>query len=207
MSTLGLSGPPQQEEALVKRLFWPSIRNAHDLNLLGQQGFWICQVLAVLSAILLVITQHPILAVLVFVFYVVGGFGLREGSVAAAALIFTAWILDQIAAVVTHRAGVGIVQLVIAAILLANLRGTIAAAAWKKQAEPEDDIQPMRFSETLVDKFRDQLPRKAWPVLRHVFYVCAVGLVAFELLGVSALLLHHPQPAPPQMQPDAVVTS
>jgi len=207
MSTLGLSGPPQQEEGLVKRLLWPSVRNSHDVNLLGQQGFWICEAVAVLSAVVLIFTGHPILAVVAFVFYALGGFGLREGSIAAAALVFAAWTCDQIAAIVTHRGGFGIVDLVVAAILLANLRGTVMAAGWKKQAQPgEDDVEPMRFSETLVDKFRDQWPRRTWPALQYVFYVFAVGFVAIELMGAVVLIVHPPQRTPGPT-PDAVVSA
>ena len=177
------------------------------MNLLGQQGFWICVAVAVFSAIFLIFTGHPILAAVTFVFYALGGFGLREGSVAASARVFAAWILDQIAAIVTHQGGFGVVQLVIAAILLANLRGTVAAAGWKKQAQlGETEIEPMRFSETLVDKFRDQLPRRTWPTLRFVFYVLAVGFIAIELLGVVTSYL-HPQKEPPQTPPDAVVSA
>jgi hypothetical protein len=207
MSTLGLSGPPQQEEGLVKRLLWPSVRNAHDVNLLGQQGFWICEAVAVVSATILTFTGHPILAAVTFVFYALGGFGLREGSIAAAALVLTAWVCDQVAAIGTHRGGIGIVQLVIAAILLANLRGTVAAGNWKKQLQPgEEEMEPMRFSETLADKFRDQLPRRTWPTLRYFFYVFAVGFVAIELFGAFMLYL-HPQQGPPQTRPDAVVSA
>lgn len=207
MSTRGLSGPPQQEEGLVKRLLWPSVRNAHDVNLLGQQGFWICQAIAVLTAIFLIYTEHPFLAALAFVFYMFGGFGLREGSTLAAAFVFAAWILDQIAAIVTHRGGPGIVQLVVTAILLANLRGAIAASGWKKQAHAvEEDIEPMRFSEAIVDKFRDQWPRRTWPVLRYVFYILAFGFIGIEMLGAATLIL-RPQPRTPTTAPDAVVSA
>lgn len=208
MSTLGLSGPPQQEEGLFRRLLWPSVRNSHDVNLLGQQGFWICEAVGALSAIFLAFTGHPIEAAVTFVFYALGGFGLREGSITAAALVFAAWILDQIAAIGTHRGGIGIVQLVIAAILLANMRGTIAAAGWKKRAAQTGkmDLEPMRFNETLVDKFRDQLSRRTWPALRYVFYVFGTGVVAIELVGAFMLYL-HPHQGPPPTPPDAIVST
>ena len=207
MSTLGLSGPPQHEEGLVKRLLWPSVRNAHDVNLLGQQGFWICEAVAIVSAAILIFTGHPIMAAVTFLFYALGGFGLREGSIAAAALVFAAWICDQVAVIGAHRGGIGIVQLVIAAILLANLRGTVAAVGWKKHVQPgEEDMEPMRFSETVVDKFRDQLPRRTWPTLRYFFYVFAVCFLAIELLGVIMLYV-HPQQDPQQTSADAVVSA
>jgi hypothetical protein len=209
MSTLGLSGPPQQDEVLLKRLLWPSVRNSHDVDLLGQQGFWIAQIVALLSAISLIVTSHPILAVAAFLFYVLGGIGLREGSVAAAGLVFAAWLLDQIAAIATHSGGLGLIPLVVTAILLANLRGAVLVARWSKQPQSDaEDVGPMRFSETLVDKFRDQLPSKLWPSLRYVFYVFAVGFLTLELLGVSMLFL-HPQLHRPATQtpPNATVST
>src|ERR1700690_1592205 len=107
MSTLGLSGPPQQDEGLFKRLLWPSVRNSHDVDLLGQQGFWLCHIIAVLSAVMGIATAHPVAAAFTFIFYVMGGFGLREGSVAAAALVLAAWLLDRIAAIILHKGGIG----------------------------------------------------------------------------------------------------
>lgn len=207
MSTLGLSGPPQQDEGLFKRLFWPSVRNSHDVDLLGQQGFWIAQIVALLSAISLIVDSHPILAVLAFFFYVLGGFGLREGSIAAAGLVFAAWLLDQTAAIATHRGGFGLIPLIVTAILLANLRGAVLVARWSKQPQSDtEEVAPMRFNETLVDKFRDQLPRKLWPSLRYVFYVFAVGFLALELMGVFMAFL-HPHRSPASTPPDATVTA
>ncbi len=207
MSTLGLSGPPQQEEVLLKRLFWPSVRNSHDADLLGQQGFWIAQIVAVISAIFLVMGSHPLLAVLAFLFYALGGLGIREGSVAAASLVFGAWLFNQIAAVASHRGGIGLIPLVVMAILFANLRGAVLAAQWRKQPQPDaEDITPMRFNETLTDKLRDQLPRKLWPSVRYVFYVFAVGFLALELLGTFMLIL-HPRHGAPTTPPDATVSS
>jgi hypothetical protein len=36
---------------LFKRLFWPRIESHYDVDLLGQQGFWVCSIVAVLSLI------------------------------------------------------------------------------------------------------------------------------------------------------------
>lgn len=193
MSTLGLSGPPTQEEGLWKRLLWPEVRNAHDADLLGQQGFWIAEIIALLSAVILVFTGHPVLAAVTFVFYVLGGFGLREGSIAAAALVFAAYLLDEFAAIRVGLGGFGIVRLIILAILLANLRGAILIGRWRKspelQADPEPE--PMRFSESWQDKFRDQLPRKFWPKLRIPFYIVGGLVVMLEALGVFSLWVLH----------------
>jgi hypothetical protein len=51
METLGLSSQPQPTDNLFKRLFWPRIESHYDVDLLGQQGFWVCSIVAVLSLI------------------------------------------------------------------------------------------------------------------------------------------------------------
>lgn len=193
MSTLGLSGPPTQEEALWKRLLWPEVRTAHDADLLGQQGFWIAEIIALLSAAFLVFTGHPLLAAVTFLFYVLGGFGLREGDVAAAALVFAAYLLDEFAAMRVGLGGFGIVRLVILAILLANLRGAILVNRWRKSPalQADDEPEPMRFNESWQDKFRDQLPRRLWPKLRIPFYIIAGLFVMLEALGVFSLWVLH----------------
>ncbi len=198
MSTLGLSGQTEQEEGLWKRLFWPSIRNSHDADLIEQQGFWICTLVAVLTGALLAFTSHPILAALLFLFYFLGGMGLREGSKPAATLVFAAFLLDKIA---SFRMGLGafaFVGYIVLAILLANVRGAVLVARWKKlPRSTEEDAEPTRFNETWRDKLCDQLPRKAWPRLRFGFYALAALVVVLEIAGVWAAWFRSPVNAGP----------
>lgn len=187
MSTLGLSGDPQQEEGLWKRLFWPTIRNAQDADLLGVQGFYICLVIAALTGLLLVAMGQPLVALLAASFYVLGAMGLREGSTPTAALVFVVYLLDKVASLRMGAGGGGFIGLVVLAILLANLRGAVLAARWKKeQTVGLEELEPMRFDATLWDKIRDQLPRKFWPKLRYLFYGVAALMIVLEALAVVA---------------------
>jgi hypothetical protein len=188
MSTLGLSGETSKEESRWKALFWPSIHNSHDADLLGQQGFWICQIVALLSGLFPLFTAHPLIGVLAFLFYVLGGIGVREGSITASSLVFAAYLLGVATAIRMGAGAFGIIRFIFLAILLANLRGSILIARWKKPPRvEEDDSEPMRFHDTWRDKFCDQLPAKAWPVLQYAFYIVAALLVGLEVLGVIAL--------------------
>src|ERR1700758_3751377 len=100
MQTLNLSGSSKKSDGRIKSLFWPTVENAWDVDYLGQQGFWVCLVIAVLSFAFLAVTASEvpnpagrtnvfILAGVTFFVYVVGGMGVRQSSWPAAAMIFT----------------------------------------------------------------------------------------------------------------------
>ena len=93
-------------------------------------------------------------------------------------------MLDQLAA---GRAP-GTLSLIIAGVLLSNVRTTILAAKWKPAAEDED--RPTRFNETFRDKLVDQLPPCAWPVLKYSFHLFAV-IVVRMIFGSFALNRHQ----------------
>jgi hypothetical protein len=186
MSTLGLSGEPPKDENRLKALFWPTIQNAHDADVVSQMGFWVCQIAALISGLSLGFTGHPVLAAFVLAFYFLGGVGVREGSAAAAILVFSAYLLDLIASVRMGMGMFGILQFVVFAILLSNVRSSLLVARWKKlpRTDGDEELEPMRFNETWRDKFSDQMPRIVWPKLRVVFYVCASLFMALEVLGI-----------------------
>jgi hypothetical protein len=72
-------------------------------------------------------------------------------------------------------------------------------------AEGED--RPMRFNETLRDKLADQLPPKAWPILKIPFFIAA-SLILMFLLYVSIVGVTNKRVNPPQDEnsvPSAVV--
>ncbi|HTW47624.1 MAG TPA: hypothetical protein VMD92_06740 [Acidobacteriaceae bacterium] len=187
MSTLGLSGPPQKDEGIWKRLFWPSIHNAYDADSLGQQGFWVCVIVGLLTGVLLALTGHPALAALAFAFYFLGGMGLREGNILAAVLVFAIYLLDKIASIRMGAGGFGFLGLVVLAILLANLRGAMLVRRWKLNCSPADDEPaPVRLAETWRDQLCDQIPRRFWPVARFAFYALALLMIGLELLSVWA---------------------
>lgn len=195
MQTLDLSGESRKSDGRLKSLFWPTVDNAWDVDYLGQQGFWICLIIGVVSFAFVALTASEVPtsagrlvaltigAILFFVFFI-GGMGVRESSWPAAATIFTLYVVNQVGA----GRPPGVLSFIIGAVLLSNVRATFIASRWKPAAEGED--RPMRFNETLRDKLVDQLPPKVWPILRIPFYVASL-LVLLFVVYVSAVTLRH----------------
>jgi hypothetical protein len=195
----------QKSDGWVKSLLWPTVDNAWDVDYLGQQGFWICLLIAVASCIFILVfaqtVDQPavrrlelILAITTFFVFFVGGMGVRQASWPAAAIVFVIFAVNQLAS--GHP---GILSIIIGAVLLSNLRATYLAAHWKQPADDED--RPMRFNETFRDKLVDQLPPRAWPILRIPFYIAA-GLLLVFTLYFSAVALKQ-QPGPPGADEEA----
>ena len=157
MQSLNLSGEEKKSDGRIKSLFWPTVENAWDVDYLGQQGFWICLIIAVISLAFIAISASEIpnpaarvvtmiLGGVVSFVYFVGGMGVRQASWPAALTVFVLYVLDQLSA---GRAP-SVLSLIIAGVLLSNVRATILAARWKPVSEDED--RPTRFSETFRDK-------------------------------------------------------
>jgi hypothetical protein len=176
METLGLSDSPPASKGRIRSLFWPSIRNGTDVDNLGSQGYWVCLFVAVISFALLTALGRPILAVAIFLFYYLGGIGVRERSRYAAIAVFLMYLMDTLTAP-------GILRIIVSALLLSNLRATWIASRWKP--ESEEAILPPRLSETFTDKLVDQLPAWLWPKLRIVYY--SASTVFLLLVGVGLL--------------------
>jgi hypothetical protein len=212
METLNLSGESRKSDGRLKSLLWPTVDNAWDVDYLGQQGFWICLIIATINAVFLTTTafetQSPtgrltvlILAGVFFFAFVVGGMGVRESSWPAAAMIFILYVVNQLG---SGRAP-GILSIIIGAVLLSNVRATFLASRWKPIAEGED--RPTRFNETFRDKLVDQLPPRLWPILRIPFFIASFLLVLF-LLYVSAIMWLRPHNAlDDNATPSATVTA
>jgi hypothetical protein len=191
MQTLNLSGSEKKSDGRLKSLFWPTVENAWDVDYLGQQGFWICLSIGTFSLVLLAITasQVPtsagriavlVLGFLIFFIYLVGGMGVRESNWPAAATVFTIYVINLLGSGTPP----GILSIIIAAVLLSNVRATFIASRWKPLAEGED--RPMRFSETFRDKLVDQLPPKAWPILKIPFFIAGSLILVFLLYASLA---------------------
>jgi len=176
--TLGLSSESQRSDGWLKSLLWPTVDNAWDVDYLGQQGLWVCAVVAVFGLIGSLFTGNPVLiaiAVLSALFFILGGMGIREANWSAAALLFAVQLCN-----VLLRPNVFSVAFTL--ILLSNLRATFLASEWKPAAEGED--RPTRFSESFGDKYVDQLPRLLWPKLQIPFFVLGTAMLLLSLLGV-----------------------
>jgi hypothetical protein len=184
MQTLGLSDTPVKTEGRLKSLLWPSVRTSNDVDYLGAQGYWVCSIVAVLSLVTLIITGHPVAGASVLLFFYVGGVGVRQCSVYAAAAVFTFYMIDS---VLSHSGGV--LRIIIAALLLANLRATWIASRWQPGSDPA--TPPPRFNETWGDKFADQFPLWLWPKLRIAYYVFSAGFLLLVAIGMAILYYRH----------------
>jgi len=213
MQTLNLSGSEKKSDGRLKSLFWPTVENAWDVDYLGQQGFWICLSIGVFSLVLIAImaSEVPnaagrvgvlILGILIFFVYLVGGMGVRESSWPAAAMIFTIYVINLLGSGTPP----GILSLIICAVLLSNVRATFIASRWKPLAEGED--RPMRFNETFRDKLVDQLPPKAWPILKIPFFIAASLIMVFLLfVSVTGLMNKRVSPASVENSAPSVVVA
>ena len=201
MQTLNLSGSDKKSDGRLKSLFWPTVENAWDVDYLGQQGFWVSLIIGVVSftSIALQTSEVPnpagrivglIFGGIVFFVYFIGGMGVRESNWPAAAMILTIYVIGQLGA---GRAP-GVISFIIAAVLLSNVRATFIASRWRPVAEGED--RPTRFNETFRDKLVDQLPPKAWPILRIPFFIAASLILLFLVyLSVAGLMNKRVNPA------------
>lgn len=203
METLGLSGPPVRNENIFKRIFWPSADSV-DADMLGQQGFWICLLLALLTVVTAAFRSHIILGVLFGLFYVLGGIGVREHDVVAAISVATVYLLNAVGAVLMTRQFPGWLVLFVILILASNVRGCWIASKWLRSGDP--DLIPMRMNENWRDKLVDQMPAHLWPRIRAGFYVLAILVLLATIAGTIVLIARGPQRrAPTGPQPDAVV--
>jgi hypothetical protein len=191
MQTLGLSGESRRSDGRLKSIFWPTVENAWDVNYLGQQGFWICVVVAAFQLAIAtfsaafagnpLVTTIYVVASLVFL---MGGMGVREASWPAAALVFGIFFTGLLYTMAMGRFP-GIIEVMFAGILLSNVRAAFLASEWRPAGEGED--RPTRFDESMTDKIVDQMPAKVWPRIQPLFFAVGGAVFALELIGVGAL--------------------
>jgi len=191
MQTLGLSGESRRSDGRLKSIFWPTVENAWDVNYLGQQGFWICVALAAIQLVVAAFSSNLVVLVaylMAALVYLVGGMGVREASWPAAAIVFGIFFTGLLYTVMMGHLP-GIVDVLFACVLLSNVRAAFLASEWKPAGEGED--RPTRFSETMMDKFVDQLPASLWPKIQPFFFAVAAALFVLELLGAGAVAWHR----------------
>ena len=191
MQTLGLSSESKRSDGWVKSLFWPSVDNAWDVDYLGQQGMWICTLVAVSTLVLSIASGNIVVifvGILSALFYLLGGMGVRQVSLMAAAMVFFVYVLDTLVQAASFEMR-GVLRIIFAAVLLSNLRATFLASRWKPVAEGED--RPTRFAETWSDKFVDQMPAKLWPALQIPFIILGICMILFTLLAIGILVANR----------------
>jgi hypothetical protein len=84
----------------------------------------------------------------------------------------------------------GVVRVLIAALLLSNIRATSIASSWRPNSD--EAILPPRFGETWSDKVADQLPMWLWPKLRIPYYVFSACFFLLVAAGLFMLIRHRP---------------
>jgi hypothetical protein len=192
MQTLGLSGESRRSDGRLKSIFWPTVENAWDVNYLGQQGFWICVVLAVFqlayAALVVGAFSSPPIQLVIYavaaLVYLLGGMGVREASWPAAAVVFGIFFTGLLYTMAMGRLP-GIIDVMFAGILLSNVRAAFLASEWRPAGEGED--RPTRFDESITDKIVDQLPAKVWPRIQPFFFAVGAAVLALEMIGVGML--------------------
>ena len=180
MQSLGLSDSTPKTEGRLKSLFWPTIRNEVDLDVVTTQGFWLCAVVAAFTLVFALMSRGALpktIGLFEAAFYFLAGLGVRMRSRIAAGAAFTAYLLGGAVLQKYTGQGFGIPRLIFLALLLANVRGIWLSATWTV-AGPEES--PVRLSETWRDKLSDQVPALVWPKAKFIFYV--VALVEFAVL-------------------------
>ncbi len=180
MQSLNLADSMPRSEGRIKSLFWPSIQSSSDVDYLGAQGYWVCAAVGVLSSVVLIISDQPIMGTFVLLFYYLGGVGVRERSRYAAGCVSVAYLADLLAS------GPSIVRIVLAALLLSNFRATWIAARWKPDSEEAASVP--RWSETWTDKFVDKLPTFLWPKVRILYYILSVCCLILAAVGLTIII-------------------
>jgi hypothetical protein len=185
MQTLGLTSKPQPADNIFKRLFWPAIESQYDVDLLGQQGFWICTGVALMSLVLLTVLGMPMSGLFTAIVFFLGGCGVRERSIAVAAMVFFLYLWNLIAAIILGGFGNPVFQLMILMLLFANVRATILSRRWVAQPS-ENDLNdlPERSQLSVAERFANRLPVKLWPNSKYVFFPLAAILLLLSVTGV-----------------------
>jgi hypothetical protein len=176
MQTLGLAESTPRTESRLKSLFWPTVKTAVDVDYLGVQGFWVCVIVACLSLAIFLLASQILMAIAVFGFFFLGGVGVREHSRFAAGIMFVYYVLNLLVG------GFSVLQIIILALFLSNLRATWIASRWKPDSDEAE--APPRMGDTWADKFSDRLPQWLWPNIRLFYYIYSVGTLTVFGLGV-----------------------
>lgn len=206
MQTLGLASEIKPTDGMFKRLFWPTIENQYDLDLVSVQGFWVCVVVGVLSFVVLVATGQLLVGTLVAITYVLGATGVRERSIAAAILIFACYLIDRIGGVFMGQPGFGVIPVASMLLLFANVRATILAHRWRRSGTPEQTDALELAHESLTEKLANVMPAKVWPIGRFLFFPLAGTLLLLTVVGLVMYPAAHRKQLEQQRKQDQVQT-
>jgi hypothetical protein len=191
MQILAISDSTARSESRLKSLFWPSIESGVDVDYLAVQGYWVCTIVAVLSFVFMFMASQPVLAVITFLLFHLGGVGVREHSRFAATVVFVYYVINipMPLKLLLASPGGDVLRVIIMALLLSNLRATWIAAHW--QTGSDEAALPVRLDDTLMDKLANKWPSWLWPKMRVVYYIFSIGLLLLFGLGLVVMVLHN----------------
>lgn len=190
MQTLGLSDSTVRSEGRLKSLFWPSIQSGADVDYLAVQGFWVCTIVGGISLAFLMISGHPIVGLLVFLLFHLGGVGVREHNAFAAAVTLVYYVADFLVSAVLlflNSPGIAVLRIIVIALLVSNLRATWIAGNWKPDSE--EAALPPRMGDTFADKLADQWPAWLWPKFKIVYYIYSSAFVFLSMVGTAYMII------------------
>lgn len=185
MQTLGISNEPRKSDNWFKRVFWAS-DDPSEVDGFGQQGFWVCMIIAVLTLVVSSVQGQPLMGALAAAVFFLGGVGVREHNIGAAAAIALVYLFSMFAGILVLRRPPGLLDLFALLLLASNVRGTWIASKWSRVLPPEE--QPLRFNESWRDKLVDQMPAKVWPKAKVIFFVLAGVYSLILIFGTMVLL-------------------
>ena len=143
--------PLRAHRGPAEKPFWPTVNTAVDVDYLGVQGFWVCVIVACFSLAIFLLASQILMGIAVFGFFFLGGVGVREHSRFAAGIMFVYYVLNLLVV------GFSVLQIIILALFLSNLRATWIASRWKPDSDEAE--APPRMGDTWADKFSDRLPQ------------------------------------------------
>ncbi len=188
MQVLGLSESTPKPESRLKTLFWPRIKYAEDVDLLGTQGYWVCVVLAVFTVINSLSRNGSAANLLDAAYYYLAGVGIRRTSRFAATSAFLIYLLSVVAATkITHSGGV--MSIFFLALLLSNVRATWLAKSFATEQGLQRPYPEVQIARSV---FSDVLPRLIWPAGRWLYYCLTFLMFA----GMAILLFRTTRTVP-----------
>ena len=206
MQTLGLASEIKPTDGMFKRLFWPTIENQYDLDLVSVQGFWVCVVVGVLSFVVLVATGQFLLAPFLAATYLLGAVGVRQRSIAAAILIFLCYTTDRVGGLFMGQPSIGVIPITAMLLLFANVRATILAQRWSQAGAPEQIEALDLATESFTEKLSNVMPGRIWPIGRFVFFPLAGALLLLTMTGLVMYPSAHRKQLERQREQDQIQT-
>ena len=181
----------RRSQYLVRRLlwFWPIVTNVDDVERVTLYGYWLAIAMAVLNgvqiAMLLLrgssredLLWGVALTVVSCLFYFIGANAVRLRSFGAATLLTVETGALMLYGRVLH--GSFDLQTPLEFVLfLIMLRGIFLAARFVALKE---DAMPLRLTAGMGRAPIDQWPRRIWPRMQPLFYLCGALLMLFQVI-------------------------